>query len=251
MKKIVIANQKGGVGKTSIVAHLAWYFEEKGFRVGVIDLDTQGNATFTLSGCTHAGNAVSIFSDKFELDNSDEESGIFLFKSTAELANADQIQIGNAVSQFTKNMRYIEHNLKLDVILIDTAPKISASMIAALASSDFVLTPIELEVYSIQGVNLMLRTIKNIQKTNTALELLGVLPSKVDFRSPRQKKHLIELSKSNEVIPLSIGLRSSVADALEQGIPVWKIKKTTARVAGREIKAVGQFIESAIFKAEV
>jgi chromosome partitioning protein len=72
MKTLVIANQKGGVGKTSTTVHLAYYFKEQGLKVAVIDLDTQGNASFTLG----------------EYDSGALASGLFDAVSQFDLANA-------------------------------------------------------------------------------------------------------------------------------------------------------------------
>lgn len=90
----------------------------------------------------------------------------------------------------------------------------------------------------------MAATIGNIRKVNSKLAFLGILPSKVDMRNPRHKRHLEEIKMQyNEiVIPHIIGLRSSIADALSSSLPVWKIKKTAARKAAQEMKAVSNYV---------
>ena len=124
--------------------------------------------------------------------------------------------------------------------LIDTAPALGVRLVAALVSADFVLSPIELEAYSIQGIRMMVSTIANVRKSNPTLKFLGILPSKVDSRNPRHIAHLAELQGAYkaQLIPTVIGLRSSVADALAVGQPVWTIRKTAARKAAQEMRAV-------------
>jgi chromosome partitioning protein len=131
-----------------------------------------------------------------------------------------------------------------DVVLIDTAPSLGVSMAAALCCGDFVLSPIQLEAYSIQGIKKMVLTISNIRKVNPGLVFLGMMPSMVDSRNPRHKRHLVELEEAYPqlMIPAQIGLRSSVADALASRVPVWKIRKTAARAATKEIRNLANFI---------
>ena len=126
-------------------------------------------------------------------------------------------------------------------------------MSAALASADFVLSPIELEVYSIQGIKMMLTTIFNIRKEcNPGLSFLGMLPSRVDARNPRHKAHLQELQAAYPklLVPVSIGLRSSVANALASQMPVWRIRKTAARSAAKEFRELGNHIFNKLYPEE-
>lgn len=247
MKTIVVANQKGGVGKTAISLHLAWYMAENGLRVLLVDLDTQGNASYSLRQENKIIGSGMLFT---ELDNSalfpslGVPSNLTLSEATKDLANIQGINLQTAATFFIRNMNSIKMSGQFDICIIDTAPSLGNSLAAALMVGDAVLCPIELETYSLQGIKQMAITISNLKKINAKLKFLGILPSKVDMRNPRHKRHLSEIKvQYNElVIPHVIGLRSSVADALATSMPVWKIKKTAARKAASEMRIVAQYI---------
>jgi chromosome partitioning protein len=131
-----------------------------------------------------------------------------------------------------------------DICLIDTAPSLGVSMVSALLAADFVASPIELEVYSLQGIQKMAETVSALRQANPGLQFLGMIPSKVDKRNPRHTKHLAELVEAYPelIVPTPIGYRSSIADALATRRPVWEIRKTAARVAGREVRAMADHL---------
>lgn len=243
MKTLIIAQQKGGVGKTAISLHIAWYLQEIGKKVLLIDLDTQGNASYSLRNEEKIlGSGLLFSSDKFVLNK--VNSSLTLSPATNDLANVQSISLQEAAENFIKNIQIIKESDQFDVCIIDTPPSLGNTLAAALMVGDYVICPIELETYSLQGIKQMAATIGNIKKFNRKLEFLGILPSKVDTRNPRHKRHLEEIKiQYNELIlPYSIGLRSSVADALSSSLPVWKIKKTAARKAAHEMKMVSEFI---------
>jgi chromosome partitioning protein len=248
MKTLVTANQKGGVGKTSMLVHLAFHFLERGLKVAVIDLDTQANASFTLQEFQSGYLASQMFTPNGgDLDawfqNLPEGPLVRLVASDAPLANMEKLTLSEAASRFRKNMKALA-SCGFDVCLIDTAPSLGNSMAAALFAADFVLSPIELEAYSIQGIKKMVTAIANVRKSNPGLQFLGMVPSKVDNRNPRHGRHLDELVQAYPqlIIPTGISLRSSIADALATCVPVWKIKKTAARKAAQEVRALADHI---------
>ncbi|EWS66562.1 Sporulation initiation inhibitor protein soj [Hydrogenophaga sp. T4] len=248
MKTLVVAQQKGGVGKTSSLVHLAFDFLERGLRVCVIDLDTQGNASFTLQDYGSGYLASHMFDqggDDLRGAFSDLPSGplLRLVESDPLLANMEKRSLTDAAAAFRENVGALADS-GFDVVLIDTAPALGVSLAAALYAADSVLSPIELEAYSIQGIKKMLTTIANVRKMNAKLKFLGMVPSKVDARNPRHVRHLQELQTAYPklMIPAAIGLRSSIADALASGVPVWKIKKTAARKATQEVRALAEFV---------
>ena len=248
MKTLVVANQKGGVGKTATAVHLAFnFFEDKGLRVAFIDLDTQGNASFSLqdfdSGCT-ASELFDKGPDNIKVKFGGLEGGpiISLISSDPVLADMEKRSIGETKKAFNENLKAL--SAYFDVVLVDTAPSLGVGMAVALYAADYVLSPIEMEVYSIQGIKKMLTAISNIRKENTKLKFLGMMPNRVDGRSQRHKRHLEELQAAYPQLmtPVKIGLRSSIADALANCVPVWKIKKTAARKAAQEVREVSNFV---------
>ena len=248
MKTLVVAQQKGGVGKTSSLVHLAFDFFERGKRVAVIDLDTQANASFTLQDF----NSGYLASQMFDMDGDTLRKAfsklpdgplLQLVASDPVLANMERRSLTDASVVFKENITALA-DCGFDVALIDTAPALGVSLAAALFAADCVLSPIELEVYSLQGIKKMLTTIANVRKLNTKLKFLGMVPSKVDARNPRHLRHHAELLEAYPqlMIPAGIGLRSSIADALASGVPVWKIKKTAARKASQEVRALAAYV---------
>lgn len=242
MKTLVVANQKGGVGKTSTLVHLAFDYYERGYKVVVVDLDTQGNASYTLQHFK-TGVIASNFFNGGSVDIKTTDENLALIESDAAMANMETMSLSRAGENFRAGIASLEAQ-GFDICLIDTAPSLGVSMAAALLSADFVLSPIELEAYSIQGIKKMNTTITNIRKVNPKLKFLGMVPSKVDGRNPRHVSHLAQLKKAYPqlIIPASIGLRSSIADALASGVPVWKIKKTAARKATQEVRSLADLV---------
>ena len=241
MKTLVTANQKGGVGKTAILVHLAFNSKERGLRAAVIDLDTQANASYTLQSYRSGVKASELFkSGEISFEKPEEEGdSISLIEADPGLADLEKTSFNEAITNFQRAIKYLDQQ-GFDVCFIDTPPSLGTSMATALAIADYVLSPVELEAYSIQGIKKMMTTIANMRKANPELQFLGMVPSKVDGRNPRHGRHLIELNRAfpKLMVPTKVGLRSSIADALASGVPVWKIKKTAARVAAKEVRAL-------------
>lgn len=248
MKKIAVAIQKGGVGKTATSVHLAFdFFENKKLRVAFIDLDPQGNASLTLRNYVSKLSSIDLFSN-VDIDShfsslNKAEPTLKLISSSKKLVDLANKDINEAAKVFSSNLdRFNEY---FDVVLIDTAPSLNNAMVAALYTADFVLSPINLDVYSIQGIQMMSATISSIKKANNKkLVFLGMLPSKVDSRNSSHKKHLSQLREKypSLITPVHMGYRQRVEDALADGVPVWKIKKTSAREAGKEFLRIADFV---------
>jgi chromosome partitioning protein len=252
MKTLVVANQKGGVGKTSTLVHLAFDFLERGLKVVVIDLDTQANASYTLHSFRSGLVATVLFAGvpsgswpQTAIDFTDPNAQrMTLIGSDIGLANLEKkMSLADAGSKFREAIKTLEGQ-GFEVCLIDTAPSLGVTMAAALFAADYVLSPIELEAYSIQGIKQMVTTIAHLRKANPKLKFLGMVPSKVDARNPRHARHLEELERAYPqlMIPTGVGLRSSIADALASRVPVWKIRKTAARKATQEIRALAAHV---------
>ena len=117
-------------------------------------------------------------------------------------------------------------------------------MTAAVLAADFMLSPIEMEAYSLHGMKKMVAVIGNLRKLNPKLRFLGMVPNKVDARKPRHVNNLATLQQAYPqlILPFSIGARDSIAEALGDRMPVWKVKKTAARKASEEVRALADYV---------
>lgn len=253
MKVLVVAQGKGGVGKTASAAHIAFYAREAGLRVLVIDLDT-GDLSKTLMEYQVDGVASSLFTEDCAsclAAKHDEESGcLALVPADNLLANLVFLPLDKAQHQFEVNLSQVA--AEYDLCVIDTAPGLGIAKAAALHVADAVISPVEMEAYSIEGIKNTMITVLNARKRNPKLSFLGILPSRVDTRSPRQMANLNQVREAHGALmaPLTIGLRSSVAEALAHGVPVWKLRKTSARAAGSEMRALGEYVLSKVGVAQ-
>ncbi len=222
-----VANQKGGVGKTTFLINFAYYLKDfKNKSVLVIDTDTQANCSYSLGNANIIGNAYSLFIEDVDilaakiLETEIRKDEINLFKSTIDLSNEDEL---DTPINYMQNLKYL-YTL-FDCILIDTAPVLSKKLIYSLQFSDYVITPIELEIYSLQGLSLMLNTIFNIKKNvNKNMSFLGVLPSRVITTNKRQSRNLDKLyaEYGQELFLPFIRYRNDLANASANQVSFFK-----------------------------
>lgn len=252
MKTIIAAIQKGGQGKTFLTCNFAFWLAKKGLKVCVIDLDTQGNSSYTLAKYTIKNlDSVRLYENPSHFDfhfvdgDFEKDLKIKIFCASPKLADFEKLngtEWQNVVLNFSINIQRLSKHF--DFCLIDTAPSLSNVLTSSFLIGDFFFTPIELETYSLQGVEKILTVAHHLKKSNPKLHFLGILPNKVDVRKPRQKESLqkLKIQFGDKVIPYAISLRDSFAQALNEQIPIWQVKKTAARKATKEFDNVAQYI---------
>ena len=251
MKTLVLANQKGGVGKSAVATLLSHYFAQKGHRVLAIDLDHQANFSNALQLSQRVG-LVSATADVLLSGGNaavPQQSFVLAASGRGLLGLERQPTLH---TPFARNFRSFLSSMdqRFDVCVIDTNPNPDIRLIAALASADHVLSPIQLKQEAMDGVAALLdhervglRKIKAV--LNPKLRLIGLLPSMVEA-TPFEKVNLIQVVRKYQslLIPLSerlgdsasIPRRSAIGEAQAQGAVLWEMKKTAARDAWREIE---------------
>lgn len=242
MKTSVVANQKGGVGKSTTSTHWVMYDHEQERRVLFIDLDPQGNSSSDLIRAygEPAGTASQMF-------NPDPIFNI----QPLTILRADEQELTNILDKRAASVAAFRENIQklaphFDRCIIDTSPTVTGLMEAALSSADYVLSPLQLNQYGVDGIAKMLTVIKNVkQRVNPKLAFLGMLPSIVKGNSPNQQDTLRRLQTlyPSLVLPVSVSDRQAIPEALQKGVPVWKWHKTTARIAGQEMRAAFELLD--------
>jgi chromosome partitioning protein len=251
MKTLVLANQKGGVGKSAVATLLSHYFAQHGQRVLAVDFDHQGNFSGALRRSNRAI-AASVTADRLltEPACAMPRADFVIVPGDAPLSMLERQSTLH--TPFARNMRAflaaMDH--QFDVCVIDTNPSPDIRVIAALASADFVLSPIQLNQEAMEGVHSLLnhnragvRKIKAV--LNAKLQLLGVLPTMVEA-TPFQRANFVQLVQRYYPLLISTGdspddiasmpRRSAIAEAQASGEVLWEMKKTAARDAWTEIE---------------
>jgi chromosome partitioning protein len=248
MRTIVINNQKGGVGKTTVAVHLAWFLaEEPEARVLFIDLDAQANASSVLSDARQVGLASRLFLDPdYRVQGG---AGINVLAADEQLNIIDP-QMNVAVPRMAKAFAHLEN--EFDYCVIDTPPAWGARNYAALLVTDYVISPIDLESFALQGVATLRKQIRLVEeqgRKGRKVGFLGLLPSRFVSTSPRQRENLKALIAQAGTSLMFEGVltqRQGYAEAVAVKTPVWQIKKTSAQEAGREARHVLSTIKSRI-----
>lgn len=232
---IAVANQKGGVGKSTTVVNLAAYLGSRDKKVLCIDSDAQGNAT-TGFGIKKRGVQVSTYSiivGKARIQDaivSTEFKNVSVIPATEDLAGVEieLINMGNRVNRLKMQLLTIKDDY--DYILIDCPPALGSLTINALVASDSIIVPMLAEFFALEGLSQLVNTIKIVKNNyNPSLDIEGILFTMFDGRLNVANDVVAEVEKyfPDKVFQTKIPRNVRISEAPSHGKPVMYYDKTS------------------------
>ena len=226
-KVISVANQKGGVGKTTTTVNLSTLLAKKGKKVLVIDTDPQGNATSGLGITKELELSVyDILVGETTFDETVQETAIKNLKicpSNISLAGAEVELVSMMSREQRLKVKLDDVKENYDYILIDCPPSLGLVTLNAFTASDSVLIPVQCEYFALEGLGQLLNTVNLVKKhLNKNLEIEGALLTMYDARTNLSNQVVKEVKKYFEdkvyktVIPRNVRL----SEAPSYGMPI-------------------------------
>lgn len=227
-KFIAIANQKGGVGKTTTAVNLATCVAQQGKRTLLIDMDPQGNATSGLGvekeKCEYSVYDMlinGISAEKIIIGT--KVQNLNLLPARIELAGAEVELVSQMSREFKlKNaLRGIQH--EYDFIFADCPPSLGLLTLNALAAADTLLVPIQCEYYALEGLSQLMNTVRLVrQNLNPQLDVEGVVMTMYDSRTKLSNQVVREVKKffRNKVYDTIIPRSIRLGEAPSFGLPI-------------------------------
>jgi chromosome partitioning protein len=226
MKTIVCANQKGGVGKSTLATHLASLALESGLRVLIVDLDAQGSMSTSFlpnAPDEQALCASHLFAETPpNLEPLVLSEHLSIIRADRALVDVDRLPAAAAARPAAALKGMAD---RYDVCVIDTPPLLGVRLMAGLGAADYSVTPVSVGMYELAGVSQLLQTIAAIrsQGLNPNLRNLGLLPVRVNSRSGSEVASLQLLRSKlgatllDDVLPE----RAAVRQAIAARLPIW------------------------------
>lgn len=227
---IAVANQKGGVGKTTTTANLGASLAIRGQRVLLVDLDPQGNLTsaFGLDKSTERTIADALLDRKVPLPIVNVENGeqgrLDLTPASLALASAEAALMNKLGRELRLRDQLTQVESAYTHILIDTPPSLGLLTINALVAATRVIVPTEARFFSLQGLQMLEESIEEILYLNPRLRLLGIMLSKFDrrLREERQVAEYLRKRWGSAVFETEVGTNSKILEAGSAGTSVFR-----------------------------
>ena len=186
-KIVVLANQKGGVGKTTTAVNLGAYLAEAGKRILLVDFDPQSNTTSSVGARKEAPGIYDLIMGKAAAGEAIQPSSVanlFVIGSNIDLTGASVELVDQEGREY-----YLKRSLEplardFDYILIDCPPSLGILTLNGLAAADFVIIPLQCEYFALEGLSQLLKTVNRVQKgVNKDLKIGGILFTMYDSRT--------------------------------------------------------------------
>lgn len=225
---IAVANQKGGVGKTTTTINLSSCLAEREQKVLVVDIDPQGN---TSSGLGVDKNNIEntiyeLIIGEIELNDClirDKYPNLSILPANMNLAGAEIELIGIADQQYILKKHLDKIRYEYDFIIIDCPPSLNTLTVNAMTAADTVLVPIQCEYYALEGLSQLMHTIELVKKRlNPILEIEGVVFTMYDARTnlSLQVVENVKGTLKNNIYKTIIPRNVRLAEAPSHGIPI-------------------------------
>lgn len=239
---LAVANQKGGVAKTTTVASLGAAMMNKERRVLLVDLDPQGCLTFSLG---EDPDKLSVSVHEVLLGEVEPNAalvttieGMTLLPANIDLAGAEAMLLMRAGREYALKRALAKLSDKFDVVIVDCPPSLGVLTLNGLTAADEVIVPLQCETLAHRGVGQFLRTVTDVQQiTNPNLRLLGALPTLYDPRTMHTRDVLLDVADRYDLPVLAPPIPRTVrfAEASASGASVMAGRKNKGAVAYREL----------------
>ncbi len=257
-KIIAVANQKGGVGKTTTTINLGAALAEIGLNVLVVDLDPQGNASTGLGieGQARRYTTYDLLIDEVDLHQAIQgttQERLSIIPATVDLSSADIELVANEKRSFLLNDALRQPGMDafgFDVILIDCPPSLNLLTVNALMAADSVLVPLQSEFFALEGLSQLMLTIREVRQTgNKRLRIEGIVLTMFDGRNNLSLQVAQDARETlgDIVFETMVPRNVRVSEAPSFAIPVLRYDTTSKgaqayRALAKEVIAKNKFV---------